>query len=170
MDRRSLVLHGAVLLLVSCGIGLAHERGARLFQPPMPFSAEMHPDTATLYDGRSGVLRRYAWAMSANRHVIAGQTAEPVYVRGFANASGEHAVSAFVGPNDGHVIRLGSRALVIARGVPLTNLYDEIDCEIGEWPTLVCRDGRSRSISAPSTDTIRIEGETFQLAKNGIDH
>ncbi|MHA7885348.1 hypothetical protein T8J41_02740 [Nitratireductor rhodophyticola] len=157
------------LLLLACEAGFADERGARLFQAPLPFSDEMHPDIATLYGGRSNVLRRYAWAMSANRHVLASQRGEAVYGQGFAAAPGEGGVSAFVGANDRHVLRLGGGALVIAHGEPLANLYAEIDCEIDQWPVLVCRDGRARSISAPDTTTILIEGETFELAKNGAD-
>lgn len=165
MNLNALIASGCLLLL-ACDFVRANERGARLFQAPMPFSDEMHKDIAALYAARVDVLRRYAWAMSAKRHALAGPRADVAYGGSFAGAFGEVGVAAFMGRNEEHVLKLGSNTLIIARGKPLGNLYTEVDCVIVERPALVCRDGRTRSISAPDTTSIRIEGETFEMAKN----
>ncbi len=165
MKLKSLMACGCLFLLATDFL-LANERGARLFQAPMPFAAEMHKDIAALYGSRVGVLRRYAWAMSAKRHGLAKERIGEADRSGFIGTFGAAGVSAFIGRNEGHVLRLGNDALIIARGKPLENLYTEINCEIAERPVLVCEDGRSRSLSAPDATSIRIEGETFEMAKN----
>lgn len=168
MNRMRSFLLVAVFLL-GCGAGSAEETGARLFQPAMPLDNAAQTDITTLYNGQPGILERYAWAMSANRHMLVGRNDDAIYSRGFDAASGDGGVWAFVGPQDQHVIRLADGALVIARGAPLANLYAEVGCRVGEWPTLICADGRNRSISAPSATTIRIEDETFELAGQGAE-
>ncbi len=161
MGWKSLFLLAAALAVAFHAA--ADERQGRLAPALRIIAHDPALDVRSLYRNRVAVLSSYADAMSIHRRYAVGHKGRYSYGPGFLDGTPQGAWT-FLSPTGDEVERRQDGTLTISRNNYLANWYAEIDCRIAEWPTLSCRDGRPRSISAPSATSIRIDGQTFLLA------
>lgn len=150
-------------LTISLDGSAAAERQGRLHQPPPPVLKDVQVNPASLYEGRVAVLARYAGAMTSQRLEAARNPAQGAGNRGFDGKAEPGGRWTFVSGNGHWVERRSDGTLALSLNDYLANWYAEVECRITQWPTMACEDGRTRTISAPSATTIRIDDETFEL-------
>ncbi|MFZ2101425.1 MAG: hypothetical protein WAU86_12760 [Oricola sp.] len=65
----------------------------------------------------------------------------------------------------GIVYRKADGAYRILSGVCIDDFCQAKECKVAEWPVLSCGDGRKREMSAPSFETLVIDGRTYTRSR-----